>query len=302
MSAFVLNNSKEFQYSWAEKLARNAIRYGCSSRPKHIAIVMDGNRRFARERRVERAEGHNLGAEKLFQVCQWCFDLGINELSVYAFSLENSKRSEEEIETLMNIAREKLKQIEMNLDRIHQQKISIRIIGNIDLLPDDIQQSSYRLMKETRDNENFVLNVCLYYTSRDEITKVIRDLSRACEKNLITPDDIDENLITQSLIVSASRTSNFPEIFLRTSGEVRLSDFMLFQCRFSMWIFADVFWPAFTIWHLFWIVLQFEMNAKTFNKILRNSRKILQENSSSNEEKSRRIENYLDWLKTEKSF
>ncbi|UJR13930.1 hypothetical protein I4U23_000935 [Adineta vaga] len=300
MSVLAFNDPSNVHYSWLQRFAGNIIRYGCTSRLRHIAIVMDGNRRFAREHNFERARGHTLGADRLFDVCQWCHDLGINELSVYAFSLENLKRSQDEIDTLMNIARVKLSELKKSLDKIHEQQICVRIIGNLDLLPEDIQQSSYYLMKETDHYKNFILNVCLYYTSRNEITTVIQTLAKGCEKNLLNIDDIDDDLILQSLIVSTSQTGYLPDIFLRTSGELRLSDFMLLQCRFSMWIFADVYWPAFTVWHLYWIILQYEMKSKTLINIQDQCKTILQQERSMNEQKNERIKGYLNWLEQQR--
>ncbi|CAF1291199.1 unnamed protein product [Rotaria sordida] len=301
MSLITVNNSSNFHYTWLQRCAGNIIRYGCTTRPKHIAIVMDGNRRFAREHNFERSRGHTLGADKLFDVCQWCYDLGINELSVYAFSLENLKRSQDEIDTLMSIARLKLSEIEKSLEKIHEQQICIRIIGNLDLLPDDIRQSSYYLMNETDQYKNFILNVCFYYTSRNEITNIIKDLIEGYQKDLINISDIDDDLIMQSLIVSTSHTGHLPDIFLRTSGELRLSDFMLLQCRFSMWIFADVYWPAFNIWHLYWIILQYEMKSKTLINIQNQCKDILKENQIMNEEKTQRIKTYLNWLEQQRT-
>ncbi|CAF1156053.1 unnamed protein product [Rotaria sordida] len=301
MSLITVNNSSNFHYTWLQRCAGNIIRYGCTTRPKHIAIVMDGNRRFAREHNFERSRGHTLGADKLFDVCQWCYDLGITELSVYAFSLENLKRSQDEIDTLMSIARLKLSEIEKSLEKIHEQQICIRIIGNLDLLPDDIRQSSYYLMNETDQYKNFILNVCFYYTSRNEITNIIKDLIEGYQKDLINISDIDDDLIMQSLIVSTSHTGHLPDIFLRTSGELRLSDFMLLQCRFSMWIFADVYWPAFNIWHLYWIILQYEMKSKTLINIQNQCKDILKENQIMNEEKTQRIKTYLDWLEQQRT-
>jgi ditrans,polycis-polyprenyl diphosphate synthase len=297
MSALALNNTNQFHYTWLQRLTCNIIRYGCTSSPRHIAIVMDGNRRYARQQQVERARGHSLGADKLFDVCQWCHDLGINELSVYAFSLENLKRSQDEIDTLMNIARSKLHEIEKSLDQIHEQQICIRIIGNLDLLPDDIKQASYRLMNETDHYQTFVLNVCLYYTSRHEITNVMKDLVKGCEQHLLDVNDIDDDLIMRTLIISSSHTGRMPDIFLRTSGELRLSDFMLMQCRFAMWIFADVYWPAFTIWHLYWIILQYEMKSNALLDIRQQCDNLLRCQTSTDEhEKSTRINNYCHWL------
>jgi ditrans,polycis-polyprenyl diphosphate synthase len=301
MSLVAFNNTTNVQYTWLQRFACNIIRYGCTSRPQHIAIVMDGNRRFAREHNFERAHGHALGADKLFDVCRWCHDLGINELSVYAFSLENLKRSQDEIDTLMNIARLKLNELEKSLEKVHEQQICIRIIGNLELLPEDIRKSSYHLMNETNQYKNFILNVCLYYTSRNEITNVIKDLVKGFEKNFIQIDDIDDDLIIQSLIVSTSQTGHLPDIFLRTSGELRLSDFMLLQCRFSMWIFAEVYWPAFSVWHLYWIVLQYEMKSKELINVQNQCQNILKQDKNDDEEKNQRITTYLNWLEQQKT-
>ena len=300
MSNLGLTETNNVQYTWLQRCACNVIRYGCTNRPRHIAIVMDGNRRFAREHHYDRAHGHALGADKLFDVCQWCYDLGINELSVYAFSLENSKRSQDEIDTLMDIARRKLNEIEKSLEKIHEQKICIRVIGNLELLPEDIRQSSYRLMKATDQYQNFTLNVCLYYTSRNEMTNVIKDLAKGCEKDLIHIDDIDDDLIMQSLIISTSQSHHFPDIFLRTSGELRLSDFMLLQCRFSMWIFAEIYWPAFTVWYLYWVVLQYEMKSKALINVQNQCKNLLKQNQIEYEEKNQRIHAYLHWLEQQR--
>ena len=296
MSLIVSSDSTKNSSTWLQRFACNIIRYGCTSRPRHIAIVMDGNRRFASEHHFDRARGHTLGADKLFEVCQWCHDLGINELTAYAFSLENLKRSQDEIDTLMNIARLKLNEIEKSLDKIHEQKISIRIIGNLDYLPADIRQSSHRLMNATGQHKNFILNVCLYYTSRNEIANVIKDLAKGCEKQLIQIDDISDDLIMRSLLVSTSQSGNVPDILLRTSGELRLSDFMLLQCRFSLWIFADVYWPAFNVWHLYWIVLQYEMKSKALIDVQNQCKEILKEQTTVDESRDQRIETYLHWL------
>ena len=300
MSNLGLTETNNVQYTWLQRCACNVIRYGCTNRPRHIAIVMDGNRRFAREHHYDRAHGHALGADKLFDVCQWCYDLGINELSVYAFSLENSKRSQDEIDTLMDIARRKLNEIEKSLEKIHEQKICIRVIGNLELLPEDIRQSSYRLMKATDQYQNFTLNVCLYYTSRNEMTNVIKDLAKGCEKDLIHIDDIDDDLIMQSLIISTSQSHHFPDIFLRTSGELRLSDFMLLQCRFSMWIFAEIYWPAFTVWYLYWVVLQYEMKSKALINVQNQCKNLLKQDQIEYEEKNQRIHAYLHWLEQQR--
>ena len=156
-------------------------------------------------------------------------------------------------------------------------------------------------MNETNHYKNFVLNVCLYYTSRNEIATIIQDLAKGCEKNLIDINDIDDDLIIQTLMVSTSQTGHLPDIFLRTSGELRLSDFMLLQCRFSMWIFADVYWPAFNVWHLYWIILQYEMKSKTLIDVQNQCDTILKQDKKVDEQKNQRIKTYLNWLQQQRN-
>ena len=151
-------------------------------------------------------------------------------------------------------------------------------------------------MDATGQHKNFILNVCLYYTSRNEIANVIKDLAKGCEKQLIQIDDISDDLIMRSLLASTSQSGNVPDILLRTSGELRLSDFMLLQCRFSMWIFADVYWPAFNVWQLYWIVLQYEMKSKALIDVQNQCKEILNEQTTVDESRDKRIETYLHWL------
>ncbi|CAF1006504.1 unnamed protein product [Didymodactylos carnosus] len=291
------------QYTWFQRFVCNMIRYG-GTIPRHIAIVMDGNRRYARDKGVARSKGHLLGADKLFEVCQWCHDLGISELTVYAFSLENLKRSQDEIDTLMSIARNKLLEIEKSIDKIHEQQICIRVIGEIDLIQDDLQILIKKLMSQTKHYQRFILNVCFYYTSRDEITNVIKDLASGVEKNLLEINDIDDNLIVRCLSLSST---TLPDIFLRTSGEIRLSDFLLVQCRFSLWLFADVYWPAFNLWHLYWILIQYEMKSNVLTNVKQKCSDILNkfylqddEDTMHARKRVTRIENFLKSLENER--
>jgi undecaprenyl diphosphate synthase len=299
MSLFASNDSSNFRYTWLQRCVGNIIHYGCTSRPRHIAIVIDGNRRFAREQNFNRAQSHLLGSDKLFGVCAWCHDFGIYELSAYALSLENLKRSQNEIDAIMEIICFQMKEIE-NKGEFHKRQIRIRIIGNTDLFSDDLREVSYRLMNSTRNYKKFILNVYLYYTSRDEIKNTIKNLAVGCEKDLIHIDDINDDLIMQSLMVSTNQTGSLPDIFLRTAGEQCLSDFMLLQCRFTMWIFVNTCWSAFNVWDFYWILLQYEIKSKTLINLQNQCQNIVKQHKTNDEQRNERIKTYLNWLEQQR--
>lgn len=187
---------------------------------------MDGNRRFANKSKIKRHEGHVKGFEKLSETLQWCLDLGIKEVTVYAFSIENFKRSKDEVDSLMQLAREKFNRLLEERDKLNERGIKIKIIGNLKLLPKDICQKIAEAMLLTKNNKAAILNIAFAYTSRDEITTSIKSINGGLNNHVIDVDDI-----SQSLLKGALYTSDSPEVDLlvRTSGEKRLSDFLLWQ-------------------------------------------------------------------------
>lgn len=211
--------------TWLQRFAVNVIR--CGPIPMHVAFIMDGNRRFATKSNMpNKTDGHRSGFEKLAEALQWCLELGIKEATVYAFSIENFKRSADEVNTLMTLAAEKFKLLLHEMDQLNERGICIRIVGNTALLPADLQQSMARAMLLTQHNKRAILNVAFPYTSRDEITESIRVIAQGVLDKELDKNDITGNLIQRCMYTSASPE---PDLLVRTSGESRLSDFMLYQ-------------------------------------------------------------------------
>ncbi|KAG2460685.1 DHDDS synthase, partial [Polypterus senegalus] len=194
--------------------------------PKHIAFIMDGNRRYARKLHVERQQGHMHGFDKLAETLRWCLNLDIREVTVYAFSIENFKRAKEEVDGLMELARQKFTRLLEEQDNLQKHGVCIRVLGDLDLLPLDIQKLIAQAVLSTRTHNKCFLNVCFAYTSRHEISNAVKEMAWGVEKGLIKPSDISEFLLEKCLYTSNSPD---PELLIRTSGEVRLSDFLLWQ-------------------------------------------------------------------------
>lgn len=227
----------------------------CGPIPRHVAIIMDGNRRYAKKQHVEKAEGHSKGFDKLSDCLSWCLELEIKEVTVYAFSIENFKRTKEEVDQLMQLAREKFTKLFEEKDKLMEHGVCIRVIGNLTLLPEDIRKLIAKAMLMTKDNNNATLNVAFSYTSRDELANSIQTIVEAAKKGKIDVEDINEDLISHCLYTNLSPN---PDLLIRTSGEVRLSDFLLWQASNSQICFSEVLWPEFNIWHLLGCIFKYQ--------------------------------------------
>lgn len=210
--------------SWLQRLSLMVLRTGPI--PRHIAFIMDGNRRFAVKSKMGKAQGHSKGFDKLSEVLQWCLDMGVQEVTVYAFSIENFKRSKEEVDGIFDLARDKFRRLLNEKDKLMELGIRVEVIGNLDLFPSDIIETIAEAMTETRDNDRAVLSVAFAYTSRDEITHSIETILKGVQRDEIDTKDIDEELISRCLY---TKNRPDPEILIRSSGETRLSDFLLWQ-------------------------------------------------------------------------
>lgn len=227
---------RESQLNWYERLAVNVVRVG--SVPRHVAFIMDGNRRFANKSHIAKREGHARGFDKLSETLQWCLDLGITQVTVYAFSIENFKRSSDEVESLMSLAREKFQKLLDERDKLHERGICIRIIGNLSLLPQDILKTMAEAVLLTKDNKTAILNVAFAYTSRDEMTNGMKTVIEGVKKDEIEVDDINEALFNECLYTNKSAN---PDLLVRTSGEVRFSDFLLWQVSIYLYSSNDLY-------------------------------------------------------------
>ncbi|CAI2178248.1 13572_t:CDS:2 [Funneliformis geosporum] len=182
--------------------------------PQHIGFIMDGNRRFARKVKVQTTKGHYMGFAKMEEVLDICLQLGIKVVTVYAFSIENFKRPKEEVDGLMQLAKAKLIELCQNSQVVKKHGISIRILGNMSYLPQDLREVMEEAIETTKDNDRSILNICAPYTSRDEITNSVKTIAKMVENKQIHIEDIDENLIERCLF-----THGCPplEILIRTS-------------------------------------------------------------------------------------
>nr|XP_002734350.1 PREDICTED: dehydrodolichyl diphosphate synthase-like [Saccoglossus kowalevskii] len=254
------------------KFCANVLK--CGAIPKHVAFIMDGNRRFARKSSLERQEGHIKGFEKLTETLEWCLDLGITEVTVYAFSIENFKRSKEEVSGLMELARQKFEKLLEEKKMIQKYGVCIRVLGDIDLLPNDVKRAVAEAVNFSKHNNRAILNVCFAYTSRHEISNAIKEMALGVEEGFLRPSDVSEELLEKCLYTGKSPN---PELLIRTSGEVRLSDFLLWQTTFSVLSFVKVLWPEFSVWHLFAAVLHYQRNYEQIQKTKQQNQETVEE-------------------------
>lgn len=246
---------KEGELSLWERFCANIIKAGPV--PKHIAFIMDGNRRYAKKCQVERQEGHTQGFNKLAETLRWCLNLGILEVTVYAFSIENFKRSKSEVDGLLDLARQKFSCLMEEQEKLQKHGVCIRVLGDLHLLPLDLQEKIAHAIQATKNYNKCFLNVCFAYTSRHEIANAVREMAWGVEQGLLEPSDVSESLLDKCLY---SNHSPHPDILIRTSGEVRLSDFLLWQTSHSCLVFQPVLWPEYTFWNLCEAILQFQRN------------------------------------------
>ncbi|MCD6276427.1 MAG: di-trans,poly-cis-decaprenylcistransferase [Thermoplasmata archaeon] len=229
----------ETAYKAYEKKLLNIVKKG--KIPKHVGIIMDGNRRFARELWMEPVKGHERGKDKLEEVLEWCQELGIKILTVYAFSTENFRRSREEIEHLLKLFVESLRRAAED-ERVAKHRIRIRVIGQIDLLPDELKEAIRYAEEKTKNHDNFFLNIAIAYGGREEIIRAIREIAREVKEGKLELENIDEETVRSHLYTGDLPD---PDLILRTSGEERISNFLLWQSAYSEFYFADVYWPTF---------------------------------------------------------
>ncbi|XP_020489193.1 dehydrodolichyl diphosphate synthase complex subunit DHDDS [Labrus bergylta] len=252
---------REGELNLLEKISANILKAG--PMPKHVAFIMDGNRRFARKKQMGRQEGHMQGFNKLAETLRWCKHLNIQEVTVYAFSIENFKRTKDEVDGLMELAKQKFEKLLEERDNLEKHGVCIRVLGDLNMLPVDLQRIIAKAVVTTQSHNKCFLNVCFAYTSRYEITNAVREMAWGVEEGLIKASDVSEALLSECLY---SNNSPNPDLLIRTSGEVRLSDFLLWQTSHSCLVFQSVLWPEYSFWNLCEAILQFQLNHKSIQK------------------------------------
>lgn len=207
--------------------------------PNHVAIIMDGNGRWAKRRGLPRIAGHRAGMQMVKEITTAADDIGVKVLTLYAFSTENWKRPVEEVDFLMRLPEEYLR---LELETLIKRNCRIRIIGSTDQLPASTRQAVLDAEVRTKDNQGLILNLALNYGSRLEIVNAIKKIAADVESGQLNIDDIDENTVNEAMLTHGLPD---PDLMIRTSGEVRLSNFLLWQSAYTELWFTDVFWPDF---------------------------------------------------------
>lgn len=207
--------------------------------PTHIAIIMDGNRRWAREKGMKATEGHKVGAETLEKIVSYCNTIGIKFLTVYAFSTENWKRGKEEVGVLMGLLRIYLEKL---FKRASSENVRIRIIGDIEAFEEDIKKSIIRIMERTKENTGLTVNIALNYGGRSELLFTIKNIAEKVKSGILELEDISEELVSSELYTTNQPD---PDLLIRTSGEQRISNFLLWQIAYSEMYFINKYWPDF---------------------------------------------------------
>jgi tritrans,polycis-undecaprenyl-diphosphate synthase [geranylgeranyl-diphosphate specific] len=209
--------------------------------PHHVAIIMDGNRRYAKEFGLLVSEGHEKGREKLETILEWCMELGVRMLTVYAFSTENVGREKDEVEDLMRLFVRNFRNLAED-ERVHRHKIRVRVLGQKDLLPKDLREAIEHAEDRTKEYDEYFFNIAVGYGGREEIVYAIKKVAEAVKDGRMKVDDITEKTFTEFLY---TKDMPDPDLVLRTSGEERISNFLLWQLAYSELYFSDVYWPGF---------------------------------------------------------
>ncbi len=229
--------------------------------PKHIAIIMDGNGRWASKRALPRVFGHKAGMEALREVVKACSDMGVKILTVYAFSTENWNRPTDEVSYLMNLLIEYMRK---EINELNKNKVKIKILGDISGLPKVTREEVQKAASLTENNEGIQFNIALNYGSRAEIINACKKIAEEFKEGKISSEDITEDLISEYLFTKGDID---PDLIIRTSGEKRLSNFLLWQSAYSELVFIEEMWPDFNKKHLENAILEYQSRDRRFGLV-----------------------------------
>jgi undecaprenyl diphosphate synthase len=229
--------------------------------PKHIAIIMDGNGRWAKKRGLPRVAGHKRGVDTVEEIVEACAEIGVKYLTLYTFSTENWKRPKDEVSTLMRLL---LNSLRDKVNELNNNNIRLTTIGDTDSLPTEVQKQLNSSIEQTKKNNKMVLNLALSYSGRWELLEAIKKIAKDSSKGQLKIDDIDENLISKQL---TTKNMPDPELVIRTSGEFRVSNFLLWQIAYSEFIITETFWPDFSRNDLYKAIQEFQKRERRFGKV-----------------------------------
>ena len=226
--------------------------------PRHIAIIMDGNRRWAKTQGKPASFGHKAGAKTLEKIVRYANKIGLEYITVYAFSTENWKRTEEEVKALMTLLQSYLDDYSKRADT---ENIRVKILGDISALAPGMQKSIYNCMERTKDNTGVTFNIALNYGGRDELLKAVKNIAQEVKEGKIDIQDISEEMVSNNLYTKGEPD---PDLLIRTSGELRLSNFLPWQLVYSEFLFVDKNWPDFTEEDLDNAIVEYEKRTRKF--------------------------------------
>jgi len=231
--------------------------------PQHIAIIMDGNRRYAKEvLNAEPIEGHKMGKHKLDEVLHWCLNLDIRHLTVYAFSTENFNRDEDEIDYIMNMMTTSIVELADNKE-VHEHHVHVRVLGDREMLPQNVLEAVEYAEEKTKDYSDFSFNMAIAYGGRQDITNALRSIAQKVKDGELDVEDINEAMIDSYI---STKDLPDPDLILRTSGEVRVSNFLLWQMAYSELYFSDVYWPGFRYIDFLRAIRTYQQRKRRFGK------------------------------------
>jgi undecaprenyl diphosphate synthase len=228
--------------------------------PLHVAIIMDGNGRWAKQQGLLRVIGHESGTKSVRDVVEASAEIGIKNLTLYAFSTENWKRPKLEVQTLMKLL---VKSLKKEIKTLQKNNIKLSAIGNLNDLPKKAHKELLEVIEKTKDNKHMTLTLALSYGSREEIVNVIKELTHKVKNNIISVESIDESIINKHLY-----TQNLPDVdlLIRTSGEQRISNFLLWQIAYAELYFTDILWPDFKKENLYEAIINYQNRERRFGK------------------------------------
>jgi len=229
--------------------------------PRHIAIIMDGNGRWAKQRGLPRIAGHREGVKSVRDVVEGCGEIGIEVLTLYTFSTENWRRHQEEVAALMRLL---LRTLRKEIDDLVRNNVKLMAVGDVDKLPKNAREGILEGIEATRENTGLVLNLALNYGGREEIITAVRRIAESIRQEALRPEDIDGETIDRHLYTAALPD---PDLLIRTSGEFRISNFLLWQCAYTEIYITDVLWPDFRREDLYLAIEDYQKRERRFGKV-----------------------------------
>ncbi len=229
--------------------------------PNHVAVIMDGNGRWAKKIGKERFFGHSTGVSSVRDTIEASIDLGVKNLTLYVFSMENWKRPETEVKALMHLL---FSSINSELESLNKNNIKLSVIGQKDLLPEKTKKRLIDAVDQTKKNTGLKLNLAISYGAKQEIIEAVKSISNKVKKNIISLENIDENIINDHLY---TRNLDNVDLLIRTGGEIRVSNFLLWQISYAELFFLELLWPDFKKKHFYEAVIEYQNRARRFGKV-----------------------------------